>query len=128
MLWSWHVFSKAKPRGGLTLFRRRISAHSVAFLVNQAVNSHYSHHVFILFVTNDSNTYHSDPSHIVIYISYPGPPRSRLRGCISTTNIQSFEPTKPTLSHTSYRTYNITTARQTHNLKKIIIRLPCAPL
>ena len=45
------MFFKAKLWDELTLFRRRISAHLVAFLVNQAVNSHYFHYVFISFVT-----------------------------------------------------------------------------
>ena len=43
--------SKAKPRRWINVVPEKISAHSVAFLIKQAVNSHYSHHAFISFVT-----------------------------------------------------------------------------
>ena len=115
---SWHVFFQSQATARINVVSEKISAHSVVFLVNQAVNSHYSHYIFILFVTNGSNIYRSDSSHIVIYISYSSPLRSRLRDYLSTI-IQFFESIKSKhYYHTSYRTYSVTAARQTYNLKK----------
>ena len=53
---------------------------------------------------------YSNSSHIVIYII--------LRSCFRLHIIRSFEPIKTLYFYTSYRTYSVTIARQTYNLKE----------